>query len=134
VRIVAVSTEVISPLAWAGKVSHPLSMNTCPPVFILRAMTFAAETVALCEVYELPIIESQFIPILCIVAVETPSHRFGVMELDIGVFFFQFSLLSIHFHGRMAVAAGKHSLGHRRRSIFFNDRRGSGSEKKQQKQ
>jgi hypothetical protein len=67
-------------------------------------------------------------------AIEAPSHRLGVMELDIGVFFFQFSLLSIHLHGGMAIAAREHSLGHRRRSIFFNDCHGRGSEKKQQKQ
>ena len=82
-RVMAVSTEIVNPLAGAGKVSHPLSMNACFPVFILRAMTFAAESVALREVYELPIIKSQFITIFCVVAVETPPHCLGMMKLDL---------------------------------------------------
>jgi hypothetical protein len=56
-------------------------------------------------------------------AIETPSHCFGVMELDIGVFFFQFSLLSIHFHRGMTIAAGIDSLSKRRRrnrKLFTN--------------
>jgi hypothetical protein len=67
-------------------------------------------------------------------AVETPSHRFGVMEFDIGVLFRQVPFLPVDLHRGMAAAAGVHSLGHRRRSIFFNDCRGRESEKKQQKQ
>jgi hypothetical protein len=67
-------------------------------------------------------------------AVEAPSHRFGVMEFDIGVLFFQLSFLPVDLHGGMTVATGVHSLGHRGRGIFFNDCRGRESEKKQQKQ
>ena len=82
-RVMAVSTEIVNPLAGAAKVSNALSMNACFPVFILRAMTFTAESVALCEVYELPIIKSQFISIFCVVAVETPSHCLGMMKLNL---------------------------------------------------
>jgi hypothetical protein len=67
-------------------------------------------------------------------AVETPSHRFGVMEFDIGMLFLQLPFLPVHFHRGMAVATRVHSLSHRRRSIFFNDCQGRGGEKKQQKQ
>jgi hypothetical protein len=109
-------------------------MKTGLPIFVDISMTFAAETIALRKVDQIPVKESELIPILRIVAIEAPSHRFGMMEFDIGVFFFQFSLLSIHLHGSMTVAAGKQSFSHRRRHIFLNDRRGRGSEKKQQKQ
>ena len=130
----AVSTKIIGSLARPRKVPSPFSMDTCLPVIILRAMTFAAESVALCEIYEVTIIKPQFIAVSCIVAVETPSHGFGMMKLDIRVLFFQDSLRSIHFHGRVAVAAGEHSFGHRRRRIFFDDGHSGRSEKKQQKQ
>jgi hypothetical protein len=66
--------------------------------------------------------------------VKAPSHRFGVMEFDIGVLFLQLPFLPIDLHRGVTVAAGVHSLGHRRRSIFFNDCQERGSEKKQQKQ
>jgi hypothetical protein len=67
-------------------------------------------------------------------AVEAPSHCLGVMEFDIGVLLLQHPFLPIDLHRGMTVAAGVHSLGHRRRSIFFNDGQERGSEKKQQKQ
>jgi hypothetical protein len=108
-------------------------MNAGLPISILRPMAFAAESIAFGKVDQLPVVKAQLISILCIMTVETPSHRFGVVELDIGVLFFQFSLLSIYLHRSMAIAAGVHPLGHRRRSIFFNDCQGRESEKKQQK-
>jgi hypothetical protein len=67
-------------------------------------------------------------------AIEAPSHGFGVMELDIGVLFLQLPFLSIHLHGRMTATAGVHSFGHRRRSILFSYCRGREGEKKQQTQ
>jgi hypothetical protein len=133
-RVMAMSTEIVNPLALTGKVSGPLSMNACLPVFILGAMTFAAEAIAFCEVDQISVIKPQLVPILRIMAVEAPSHRFGMMKLDIRVLFFQDPLLSIYFHGRMAVAAREHSFSHRRRRIFFNDWHDRRSEKKQQKQ
>jgi hypothetical protein len=104
--IVAVGAEIVSPLAWAGKVSHPFSMNTGLPVLIDITMTFTAEPMAFGKVDQLPIVKTQLISILCIVAIETPSHRFSVMELDIGVLFFQFPLFSIHFNGGMTIITG----------------------------
>jgi len=132
--VVAVGAEVISPLSRAGKVSHPFPVKTRLPIFIDISVAFATEAIAFREVDQISIIKPQLIPILRIVAIETPSHRFGMMKLDVGVFIFQDSLLSIHFHGSMAVAAGEHSFSHRRRHIFFNDGHGRRSEKKQQKQ
>jgi hypothetical protein len=134
VGVVAVGAEIISPLAWPGKISHPLSMKASLPIFIDISMAFATEAIAFCEVDQISVIKPQFVPILRIMAVEAPSHRFGMMKLDIRVLFFQDPLLSIYFHGRMAVAAGEHSFSHRRRHVLFNDWHGRGSEKKQQKQ
>jgi hypothetical protein len=61
-------------------------------------MTFSAEPIAFCEVDQIAIIEPKLISILRIVTIETPSHRFSVMELDVVMFFFQLSLISIYLH------------------------------------
>jgi hypothetical protein len=78
-------------------------------------MTFATEPVALREIYELPIVQPQFIPVLTVVAIEAPSHRVRVMELDIRVVIFKFPLFEVHLHRGMTIAAGKHPFCHRRR-------------------
>ncbi len=134
VGIVAIGTEKINSFSRAGKVSHPFPVKTGLPIFIDITVAFATEAIAFSKVDQVSIIEPQLIPILRVVAIETPSHRLSVMKLDIGVFFFQYPLLSIHFHTSMAVAARKQSFGHRRRHVFLNDRQGRGSKKKQQKQ
>lgn len=82
-RVMAVSTEIIGSLAWSHEVSSSFSMNARLPVVILGAMAFAAESVALCEVYEVTIIKPQFITVFCIVTVETPSHRLGMVKPDL---------------------------------------------------
>jgi hypothetical protein len=85
-------------------------------------MTFATESIALREVYEIPIKKSQFISVFWIMTVEAPSHCLGMMKLDLFMFFFQFPFFSIYLHGGMAVATGKHSLRHwgrRDRKLFF---------------
>ena len=130
--VVAVGAEIVSPLARTGKIPHPFSMNTGPPISILRSMTLAAEPIAFREIDQIAVKEPQLVPIPGIMAVETPSHRFGMMELDIGVFFFQFPLLSIHLHGGMTVAARVQSLGHRRRGVLVRHCLSGGTEKKQQ--
>jgi len=129
-----VGTEIVSPLPRAHKISRPFPMNPRSPISVLRPMTFTTELVAFCKVYEFPVEKSQFISIPYIVTIEAPSHRLGMMEFNIRVFFFEFSLFAIDLQGGMAVATGEHSLSHRRRSIFFNDCRGRRGEKKQQKQ
>jgi hypothetical protein len=63
-------------------------MDACPPVSKYRTVALTTEPVAFREVNEFPIVKPQLISIFRIMAIETPSHRFGVMELDIGVFFF----------------------------------------------
>jgi hypothetical protein len=97
-------------------------------------MALAAEPIALGEFYQFAVEQSQAISISRIMAVEAPSHRFGVMEFDIGMLFLEYPFLSIELHRGMTVGAGVHSLRHWRRGIFFNDRPGRGSQKKQQKQ
>jgi hypothetical protein len=130
--IVAVGAEIVNPLTWTGKVSHPFPMNADLPVLIYRTVALPAEPIAFGKVDQIPVIEPELISILHIMAIKTPSHGFGVMELDIGMLFFQLSFLSIHLHRGMTVAAGVHSLGHRRRGIFINDCHCGESEKKQQ--
>ena len=131
--VMTVGAEEVSSFPGTRKVSRSFPMNTRSPIFVLRPMTFATEPITVGEFYQLAVVQSQPIPISCVMAVEAPSHRFGVMEFDVGVFFLQFPFLPVDLHRGMAVAARVHSLGHRRRSIFFNDSRGRESEKKQQK-
>jgi hypothetical protein len=90
-------------------------MNARFPGSVNVPMALATESIALRKVDQIPIEEPQLISIPRIMAVETPSHRFGVMEFDLRVFFFQFPLLSIQLHRGMAVATGKHPFCHRRR-------------------
>ncbi len=132
-RVVAAGAEIVNPLTRTSEISHPFSMNASPPVLVLVAMAFAAEPIAFCKVDQVPVIEPQLISILRVMAVEAPSHRFGVMEFDIGVLFLEFPFLTIHLHRGMAVTAGEQALGHRRRSILLSHCRRRGSEKKQQK-
>lgn len=116
----AVGTEKVSSLA-AHKIARSFPMNACFPISIEVTMAFAAESVALCKIDELPVVKPKFIPVLCVVAVEAPSHGFSVMELNVGVFFLEFPLFSIHFHGGMTIAARKHALrdgGRRNRKLF----------------
>jgi len=110
----AVGTEKVSSLA-APKISRPFPVNACLPISELGAMTFATEPVAFSEVDQLPIIQTQFIAVSRVVAVEAPSHGLRVMELDVRVFVFEFPLFPIGLHRGMTVAAGEYSLCQRRR-------------------
>jgi len=132
--VMAMGTEEEGSFPGARKVSRPFPMNTRSPISVLRPVTFAAEPITLGEFYQLAVVQPQLISVSCVMAVEAPPHRFGVMEFDIGMLFLQHPFLPIKLHRGMTVAAGVHPLGHRRRGIFFNDRQGRGSEKKQQKQ
>jgi hypothetical protein len=132
--VMAVGAEEVGSFPGARKVSRSFPVNTRSPISVLRPVTFAAESVTLGEFYQFAVVQSQPISIPYVVTVETPSHRFGVMEFDIGVLLLQLPFLPIDLHRGMTAATGVHSLGHRRRSIFFNDSQGRGSEKKQQKQ
>ena len=119
------SAEEVSPLSGAGKKSGPLPVNARSPGFVNVPMTFATEPVACRKVDQFPVVEPQLISISRIMAIKTPSHRFGVMEFDLRVFFFQFSFPPIHLQRGMAVAARKDPFCHRRRGhrkLFFNSR------------
>ena len=130
----AVGTKKVGPFPGARKVSRSFPMDARSPISILRSMTFATEAIALREFYQFAVVQSQSISISCVMAVETPSHRFRVVEFDIGMLFLQFPFLPVDLHRGVTVAARVHSLRHRRGGIFFNDCQGGGSEKKQQKQ
>jgi hypothetical protein len=97
-RVMAIGTEIVSPLARASKVSHPFSMNADLPVLIYRTVALPTEPIAFGEVDQIPIVEPELVSIPCIMAIKTPSHGFSVMELNIGMLFFELSFLSIHFH------------------------------------
>ena len=85
--VVAVGAEKVGSLA-THKVSYPFPMDARLPISVDVSVTFAAEPVALREINEFPIVKPELIPILRIVAVQTPSHGLGVMELDRCVFVF----------------------------------------------
>jgi hypothetical protein len=63
-------------------------MNACPPVSENRAMTFATESVAFIEVDEFSVVEPEFVSVSCVMAIVTPPHCLGMVELDLGMFFF----------------------------------------------
>jgi hypothetical protein len=42
------------------------------------------------------------------VTIKAPTHVFGMVQFDIGMFIFQFPSLGIHFHARMTIAAGEY--------------------------
>jgi hypothetical protein len=123
VRIMAVSAEEIGPLPIPfDKISGPFPVDARLPVSIKITVAFAAELITFGEVNEFPVIEPKFIPIFRIMAVEAPSHGFGMMHFDGGMLVFQLPPLAVHFHGSMAAAAGKHSLGKgrgRNRKLFM---------------
>jgi len=109
-----VRAEKIGPFS-ADKVSCSLPVKPCLPVPVQVAMTFAAEPVAFLKVDEFPIVKPQLVPVLCIVAIEAPPHRFGVMEMDLRVFLLQPPLFCVHRQRSVAIAAGKHPFCNRRR-------------------
>jgi hypothetical protein len=84
----AVGAEKVGSLSRAGKVSRPFSMDACPPVSKDGAMTFAAEPIAFGKVDEFPVVKPQLISFCRIMAIEAPSHRFRMMQLDLGMLFF----------------------------------------------
>ena len=112
--IMAVGTEKVSSLA-APKISRSFPMDTCLPVSVDIPVAFAAEPVAFGEIDEFSVKKPEFVSVSCLVTIEAPSHGLGVMELDVGMFFLEFPLLSIDLHAGMAVAAGEESLCNRRR-------------------
>jgi hypothetical protein len=79
--VMAVSAEKVGSFA-THKVSYPFPMDACLPISVDVSVTFAAEPVTFCKIDEFPVIKPEFIPILSVVAVQTPSHGLGVMELD----------------------------------------------------
>lgn len=109
------STQEISPLSRTSKRSGPFSMDPRSPGFVNIPMTLATELVAFREIDEFPVVKPQFVTVSCFVAIQAPSHRLGMMELDIRMFILQFPLFSVHLQGGMAAATRKHALGHGRR-------------------
>ncbi len=108
----AVSAEQVGPLPEPfDEVSRPLPVNAGSPVSVKVAVALTAEFVTLGEIEELSIVKPQFIPIFCIVAIETPPHGFGMVYLDGGMLVLQLPFLPVHIHRTMAVAAGEHAFG-----------------------
>ncbi len=115
VRVMAAGTEIVGSFP-APKITGPFSVDTGFPVSIHGAVTFAAEPIALREIDELSIIKPELVAILCIVAVEAPSHALCMVELDVRMFFLEFPLFRIDLHAGMAVAARKEPFCNGRRS------------------
>src|SRR4030067_3353191 len=113
--IMAMGTEEVGSFSSAHKVSRSFPVDPRSPIVLLRTMAFATEPIALREVDEFPIIKSQLISVFYIMAVEAPSHRLGMMKLDLCMFFFHLTFFPIDLQGGVAAAAGKHSLCHGRR-------------------
>ncbi len=67
------------------------------------------------KAYELSIIEAELVTVFGIMAVEAPPQRFRMMEPEVGMFLFEFSLLAVYLHRGMAIAARIYPLGERRR-------------------
>jgi hypothetical protein len=53
--VVAVGAKIINPFPRTGEVSHPFSMNACPPILILIAVAFTAESITLCKFDKYPV-------------------------------------------------------------------------------
>jgi len=90
-------------------------VNPCFPGSIKIPVTFATKPVAFCKAYELSIIEAELVTVFGIMAVEAPPHRFRMMEPEVGMFLFKFSLLAVYLRRGMATAARIYPLGERRR-------------------
>ncbi len=109
-----ICTEKVGPPA-AGKITDSLSVNSRFPVSVSRPMTLATEPVTFIEAHGLSVVEAQFIPISCIVTIETPLYRLSMVQFDVGVFLLQLPLLSVYFHASMTAAAGIDAFGQGRR-------------------
>jgi hypothetical protein len=131
--VVAVGTEQIRSLARSSEVAGPLPVNTSLPIIVDIAMAFPTQTVTLIVTDELPVKETQFVPISGVVAVETPTHCFSMMQHDILMSLLQFPPFKIDLHGGMALTARKHPFGKWRRRdrkllrILFGESRVTGS-------
>src|SRR5512139_1827967 len=99
--IMAVGAEEVGPFPRARKVSRSFPVNTRSPISVLRPVTFTAEPVSLGQFYQLAVVQPLPISISCIMAVEAPPHRFGVMEFDVGMLFLQYPFLPIELHRGM---------------------------------
>jgi hypothetical protein len=114
--VVAMSAEQVGPLARPlEEVARSFSMDPGSPVSIEVAVAFPAKLVAFGEINQFAVIKPQFVPVLWVMAVQAPSHGFGMVDLDGGVLVFQLPFLGVQLHGGMAIAAGKHPLGERGR-------------------
>jgi hypothetical protein len=102
-----VGAKKVSPLSGPGKISHPFAMDACLPIIENRTMTFTAEPIAHREVNQFPVVEPELISILSLMTIQTPPHCLCVMQLDLGMFLFQFPFFSIHFHRGVTIAAWK---------------------------
>ncbi len=81
-------------------------MNAGLPVSIDIAVALAAEPVAHRERDELPIVKSQFITVIRIMAIETPPQVLRMVQLDLRMLLCEHSLFAIYFHGGVAATAG----------------------------
>jgi hypothetical protein len=96
-------------------------MNAGLPVSIDIAMALAAEPVTHRERDEFSIVKPQFIPVTCVMAIETPSQVLRMVKRDLRMLFFELPPFSIYFHGGVTATTGKYPFrqGGRGNREFF---------------
>jgi len=103
-------------LLGAVPLPHAASMYPRAPVAVLLPVTLTAQPVRFLERDGLPAGEVQLIPIVGVVAIETPPVLGVVLQVDVRVHVGQRSPLSIRGHVFVvAGAAGENAVGKRRR-------------------
>jgi hypothetical protein len=118
--VVTAGTEIISPLSGACKVSRSLAVDPYPPASVEIAVALPAESVTFLKIDQFAVVQTQSVAVLCVVAIEAPSHRFGVVQFDVGMLLLQLSLCSIDLHGGVTIAAREQTLRHRRGRDLFD--------------
>jgi hypothetical protein len=111
--VVAIDAEKVHPLP-PFEVTRSLPVYPCLPISEHIPVALAAEKIALGKIDQLAAHEAKFIPVIRVVAVETPSHVFCVVQFDVRVLVLQIPFCAVRLKPPMAVAARKNALGERR--------------------
>jgi hypothetical protein len=112
VGIVAVHAEHVHSLP-ALKIAGPFAVDPRFPVPVHIPMTLTAKLITMLEVNVVAVRQLQFIPVLRVMAVKTPSLFCRVFELDIRVLVFEHSSFGVRLHARVTVGAWEDALSKR---------------------
>lgn len=89
-------------------------MDSSFPVSEDRTVALTAEVIGLFEWNQVSICKPQLVPVISIMAVETPSLCLSMFQFYIFMEF-EFSSLFVDFHVTMTVRTGEYALGERGR-------------------